>query len=250
MQVIFNSRDAPRHASPQASSHGAKWCAGHSKFWPADPEAWTIGDPVVHGLPPALWRNRDREGFRLGTIDPTPLHARNRPTPARSCGGRNLSRTGRTIGKAPSNGRRTSFRAECLPGPRTAGTYCACAPCSSERRPPNRPAVASVQGTARRTGTPWFRSLPLRSGFPPGGAHGVCAAGLGSIRGHYPEIPCTTHRHPEERLETASLFGGARTPNSLVAQKGRGKKQPRGLPLLVAPVPTDDLPIPSESSNR
>src|SRR2546425_2427589 len=57
-------------------------------------------------------------------------------TPARSCGGRNLSRTGRTIGKAPSNGRRTSFRAECLPCPRTAGTYCACAPCSSERRLP------------------------------------------------------------------------------------------------------------------
>ena len=47
MQVMFNSRDAPRHASPQASSHGAKWCAGHSKFWPADPEARTIGEPTV-----------------------------------------------------------------------------------------------------------------------------------------------------------------------------------------------------------
>jgi len=33
-------------------------------------------------------------------------------------------------------------------------------------------------------------------------------------------------------------------------KKGRGEKQPRGLPLLDAPVPTDDLPIPSESSNR
>src|SRR5438046_2164066 len=29
---------------------------------------------------------RDSEGFRFRTIDPTPLHARNRPTPARSSG--------------------------------------------------------------------------------------------------------------------------------------------------------------------
>src|SRR5437667_7147139 len=47
MQVMFNSRDAPRHASHQASSPGAKWCAGHSKFWPPDPEARTIGEPTV-----------------------------------------------------------------------------------------------------------------------------------------------------------------------------------------------------------
>src|SRR6266571_2072951 len=48
MQVMFNSRDGPRHASPQASSHGAKWCAGHSKFvGPLAPRAWTLGDPPV-----------------------------------------------------------------------------------------------------------------------------------------------------------------------------------------------------------
>src|SRR3989442_13567176 len=49
MQVMFNSRDAPRHASHQASSHGAKWCAGHSRFWPADLAARTIGEPGVIG---------------------------------------------------------------------------------------------------------------------------------------------------------------------------------------------------------
>ncbi len=46
---MFNSRDAPRHASHQASSHGAKWCAGHSRFWPADLAARTIGEPGVIG---------------------------------------------------------------------------------------------------------------------------------------------------------------------------------------------------------
>src|SRR2546425_12787403 len=49
MPVMFNSRDAPRHASHQASSHGAKWCAGHSRFWPADLAARTIGEPGVIG---------------------------------------------------------------------------------------------------------------------------------------------------------------------------------------------------------
>src|SRR5436309_15820345 len=47
MQVMFNSRDAPGHAANQESSPDAKWCAGHSKFCPPDPEARTIGEPIV-----------------------------------------------------------------------------------------------------------------------------------------------------------------------------------------------------------
>src|SRR3989454_9598576 len=46
---MFNSRDAPRHASHQAPSHGATSCAGHSRFWPAALAARTIGEPGVIG---------------------------------------------------------------------------------------------------------------------------------------------------------------------------------------------------------
>src|SRR3989449_11301599 len=49
MQVMFNSRDAPRHASHQASSHGAEWCAGHSRVWTAGLAARPVGEPGVIG---------------------------------------------------------------------------------------------------------------------------------------------------------------------------------------------------------
>src|SRR6266571_1180211 len=69
MQVIFDSRDAPRHASPKASSHGAKWCAGHSKFWPPDPAARTIGEPGVIGA----WLEPDSAQARQAILSPLAL---------------------------------------------------------------------------------------------------------------------------------------------------------------------------------
>src|SRR6266568_7618601 len=67
MQVMFNSRDGPRHASPQASSHGAKWCAGHSKFvGPLAPRAWTLGEPGVIGA----WLEPDSAQARQAILSP------------------------------------------------------------------------------------------------------------------------------------------------------------------------------------